>query len=143
MVCCKPIMHLDHIAIVASDCASLRHFFVDIAGLTEGRRPPFGSVGHWLYLDGRAVLHLIQRTVRDTDPDSVSCRERPGPPARIDHLALRVEHAGHWQALLARLREHRMPYLLSGHRAQQEQQLFVTPVPDVTVEFVIEARHLA
>ncbi|MFJ3057242.1 extradiol dioxygenase [Herbaspirillum sp. NPDC087042] len=133
-------MHLDHIAIVASapDCARLLSFFVDIAGLTEGQRPPFGSVGHWLYLDGRAVLHLIQRPLSEP----VNDHDVPRPCARIDHLALRVEHAGQWQALLARLREHRMPYLLSGHRAQQEQQLFVTPVPDVTVEFVIEARYL-
>lgn len=134
-------MHLDHIAIVASasDCARLRHFFVDIAGLTEGRRPPFGSAGHWLYLDGRAVLHLIQRP----QPETGHGLDETHPPARIDHLALRVERAGQWQALLARLREHRIPYLLSGHRAQQEQQLFVTPVPDVTVEFVIEAQYLA
>ena len=136
-------MHLDHIAIVASesDCASLRSFFVDVAGLTEGRRPPFGSAGHWLYLDGRAVLHLIQRT--EPDSGSGSSHGLTRPPARIDHLALRVEHAGQWQALLARLRQHRMPYVLSGHRAQQEQQLFVTPVPDVTVEFVIQTQCLA
>jgi NAD(P)-dependent dehydrogenase (short-subunit alcohol dehydrogenase family) len=29
------------------------------AGMTPGPRPPFGFEGHWLYLDGVPVIHLI------------------------------------------------------------------------------------
>ncbi|OWY27035.1 extradiol dioxygenase [Herbaspirillum robiniae] len=131
-------MRFDHLTIVAADCACLRSFFVDVAGLEEGARPPFGVAGHWLYLDRRPVLHLIER------PDAPAADGiRPSrPPARIDHMALRIEDAVEWQKLLRRLRDRRIPYQLSGMHAQQEQQLFVTPVPEVTVEFVIEAQRL-
>lgn len=132
-------MRLDHITIVASDCACLRSFFVDVAGLQEGARPAFGVAGHWLYLDQAPVLHLIERRSSGSG-DGLSAHL---PPARIDHLALRIDSASEWQKLLRRLRERQLPYQLSGIQALQEQQLFVTPAPEVTVEFVIDARHLA
>ena len=70
--------------------------FVDIAGLHVGPRPPFGVDGYWLYLDGRAVLHLI----RSGTP------ARPGRPTpRIDHCAFRVEDPQAWHALIDRLRD--------------------------------------
>ncbi|MBP0596932.1 extradiol dioxygenase [Herbaspirillum sp. LeCh32-8] len=132
-------MQLDHITIVAHECACLRSFFVDVVGLKEGARPPFGISGHWLYLDSQPVLHLIERP----DAPSGAGVRIGGPPARIDHMALRIDSLIEWQQLLRRLRERQIPYQLSGMRAQQEQQLFVTPVPDVTVEFVIDGRYLA
>ena len=33
-------------------------FYVDVVGLRVGPRPPFASVGYWLYAGERAVLHL-------------------------------------------------------------------------------------
>src|SRR5471030_924980 len=69
--CCKTAMRLDHVTIVASDCAPLRRFFVEIAGMDDGARPAFGVGGHWLYLDGQPALHLIEwrallRRLRDS-----------------------------------------------------------------------------
>lgn len=134
-------MRLDHVAIVAPDCACLRSFFVDVAGMEEGARPAFGVGGHWLYLDRRPVLHLIESASATTAAEAGIFVSRP--PARIDHLALRVENAVEWQALLRRLRDRQIPYRPSGMQASQERQLFVTPLPGVTVEFVIEGRRLA
>lgn len=37
---------------------ALRAFYVEVVGLEPGPRPPFASVGHWLYAGGRPVLHL-------------------------------------------------------------------------------------
>lgn len=132
-------MQLDHVTIVAPDCTCLRDFFVGIAGMEEGARPAFGVNGYWLYLDRRPVLHLIERG-QAQDDDGVAIGR---PVTRIDHLALRIDNALAWRQLLQRLRDHRMPYQLSDMRAQQELQLFVAPVPEVTVEFLIAARHLA
>ncbi|MCA1323731.1 extradiol dioxygenase [Herbaspirillum sp. alder98] len=128
-------MRLDHVTIVAPDCTSLRNFFVDISGLQEGERPAFGVRGHWLYLEQRPVLHLIERP--DTPGDSERSGDRPSP--RIDHLALRVGNAAEWQQLLHRLRQHQMPCRVSPLGPQSELQLFVTPAPQVTVEFVMTA----
>lgn len=129
-------MRLDHIAIVAPDCACLRDFFVDIAGMEQGARPPFGVGGYWLYLHGQPMIHLIER------PPMPGYAHAGLPSTRIDHLALRIDSAAEWQALLLRLRQQRIPYQLSEMRAQRQQQLFVMPVPDITVEFVIDAGHL-
>jgi catechol 2,3-dioxygenase-like lactoylglutathione lyase family enzyme len=125
-------MRLDHVTIVCADCAPLLRFFVDVAGMVEGPRPAFGVRGHWLYLQGRPVLHLVERP---------AARPRDGadaapPTARIDHVALRVDDAGEWQTLLGRLRDSGMPYQLADARALREQQLFVVLMPDVVVEFV-------
>lgn len=134
-------MRLDHIAIVAPDCTRLRCFFVEVAGLEEGTRPPFGVGGHWLYLDGRALLHLIERPEPGQHANADVATRRP--PARIDHIALRIDSAVQWNHLLRRLRERKIAYQFSVIPALQQQQLFVSPVPNVTVEFVIETRHLA
>jgi extradiol dioxygenase family protein len=132
-------MQLDHITIVASDCACLRDFFVEVAGMEEGARPAFGVAGHWLYLGRLPVLHLIERPEAQADVGVANGR----PAARIDHMALRIDSAPEWQKLLRRLRERQVPYQLSGAGALQERQLFVTLAPAVTVEFVIAAEHLA
>lgn len=131
-------MRLDHVTIVTPDCAPLRRFFIDIAGMVDGPRPAFGIGGHWLYLDGRPALHLIERPAPATSSRTTIGR----PPARIDHLALRIDSSSEWQSLLRRLRENGTPYQLSDMRVLQEQQLFVSLAPDVTVEFVIAATHL-
>ncbi len=78
-------MHLDHATIVTPDLDAARRFFVDVAGLTEGARPPFRVDGFWLYADGRPVIHLIEATV-----PGVSGRAVP----RIDHVAFRIDSGG-------------------------------------------------
>ena len=77
-------MQLDHVTIVAPDCDAMKDFFVDVAGMALGARPPFGVGGYWLYLRGRPVVHLIASGASAT-PGSTSV-----PPTRIDHLALRI-----------------------------------------------------
>jgi catechol 2,3-dioxygenase-like lactoylglutathione lyase family enzyme len=123
-------MKLDHATIVAPDCEPMRRFFVDIAGMTVGPRPPFGIGGYWLYLNGSPAVHLIES-------GSVLAAPPGGRPAtRIDHLALRVSDAGEWQALLGRLREHAVPFSEAEVPVARERQLFVQLAPGVVVEFV-------
>ena len=90
------IMQLDHATVVTADLETARRFFVDVAGLTEGARPPFSVDGYWLYADGRPVVHLVEATVPSA---RASLRTAP----RIDHIAFRLESAAEWQALLGRL----------------------------------------
>lgn len=136
-------MRLDHITIVAADCSALRRFFVEVAGLTEGARPPLGSAGHWLYLGGQALLHLIERGDPATGGDGTSSINSGALwLPRIDHLALRIDDGPQWQALLQRLQARQLPYHVTTIEALQERQLFVRPAPGVTVEFVIAAHHL-
>ncbi|MFM0338313.1 VOC family protein [Paraburkholderia fungorum] len=129
-------MQLDHATIVTAELDAARRFFVDIAGLTEGERPPFQIDGYWLCANGRPVVHLIDATV----PAGMG---RSAP--RIDHIAFRLESAAEWQALLGRLHAAQMPYQLAeippGGPQQAELQLFVALAPGVVVEFVTAPHH--
>jgi catechol 2,3-dioxygenase-like lactoylglutathione lyase family enzyme len=125
-------MHLDHATIVTPDLDAARQFFVDIAGLTDGARPPFSVDGHWLYADGRPVIHLVDSTL----PGHAG-RATP----RIDHIAFRLDGGSEWQALLARLKAARVPYQTADVPLSGEVQLFVALGQAVVVEFVTAARE--
>ncbi len=72
-----PLRGLDHINIGTSRLEETKRFFMEGLGLTEGWRPPFPFGGAWLYLDGRAVVHLVER----------SAPLRPSIEAALDHFA--------------------------------------------------------
>ena len=120
-------MILDHATIYSANLEASRHFFCNVAGLTEGKRPPFGVRGYWLYTQGRAVIHLVNTSALGP--------ARPASP-RIDHAAFRMESLAEWVALLERLRVHRIPYQLTEVPLARELQLFVALEPGVVIEFV-------
>lgn len=49
---------------------SLRLFYTEIVGLTDGYRPPFGSFGYWLYAGEHAALHLSESAQSSVAPQS-------------------------------------------------------------------------
>jgi catechol 2,3-dioxygenase-like lactoylglutathione lyase family enzyme len=126
-------MNLDHATIVTADLDAAHRFFVDVVGLVDGDRPPFGIHGYWLYAAGRPVVHLVDATV-----PAYAGRAAP----RIDHIAFRLESAAEWQALLQRLRVAEVDYQLAEVPLAGELQLFVALAPGVVVEFVTALRHV-
>jgi len=46
----------------------LRLFYTEAIGLTVGYRPPFGSLGYWLYAGDKAVLHLSESSQESVAP---------------------------------------------------------------------------
>lgn len=126
-------MQLDHVTIVAPDCDAIMRFFVDIAGMQIGPRPPFGVGGYWLYADGRPAIHLVDSTLP----------HQPGRASpRIDHIAFRLDDGAAWQALLARLEAARVAYQSADVPLSGEVQLFVALAPGVVIEFVTAARNV-
>jgi catechol 2,3-dioxygenase-like lactoylglutathione lyase family enzyme len=123
-----PAMQLDHVTLVTPDLEGTCRFFRDIAGFDDGPRPPFRVDGHWLYANGRPVIHLVDATV----PSRSAALVAP----RIDHVAFRVAPGDEWGALIERLAAHRVPYQLAEVPASAERQLFVALAPGVVVEFV-------
>ena len=121
-------MQLDHVTLVAPDCDALMRFFVDIAGMRIGPRPPFGVGGYWLYLGARPAVHLIATGVAASS-DSPNA-------TRIDHLALRIDDETEWRGLLERLDCRGYAYRLAEVPFAGERQLFVRLAPAVVVEFV-------
>lgn len=75
-----PIDAFQHINLRTADVEATRDFYVRILGFRAGDRPPFASVGYWLYLGNDPLVHLVQRPPDDT--------ARSGSGA-IDHIAFR------------------------------------------------------
>jgi catechol 2,3-dioxygenase-like lactoylglutathione lyase family enzyme len=73
-----PIDGVQHVNIRSRDLDVARDFYVRALGLRVGDRPPFASVGYWLYLGARPVVHLVQLAADDT--------REPGS-GRLDHVA--------------------------------------------------------
>jgi catechol 2,3-dioxygenase-like lactoylglutathione lyase family enzyme len=119
-------MQLDHFTIVTPAIEALRRFFVEVAGMTDGARPAFGIPGHWLYLDGHAVLHLVA--------GPATAAHHAG--TRIDHVALRVDDPGEWRALRERLQASATPFQEGAIASLRQQQLFVALAPGAAVEFI-------
>jgi catechol 2,3-dioxygenase-like lactoylglutathione lyase family enzyme len=77
-----PAQAIHHINIRAHKTlvAELKDFYEGVLGLRAGWRPPFKSTGHWLYLEDRPVVHLVED---ETVQGSTGSR---GPI--VDHVAL-------------------------------------------------------
>lgn len=128
-------MQFDHATIVTDDIEATRAFLCGVVGLEQGPRPPFAIDGYWLYHAGRPLLHLVAATAT----------YRAGRSApRIDHLALRIEDRAEWQALIARLRAHRLDVSqgLAAVPQSDDVQLFVPLAPGVGLEFVTKHAFL-
>jgi catechol 2,3-dioxygenase-like lactoylglutathione lyase family enzyme len=124
-------MYLDHATIVTPNLDLVRRFFVDVVGLADGTRPPFSVDGHWIYANGKPVIHLIDATVP---------AETGFASPRIDHFALRIENADEWLRLVERLQAAQVQYQLAEVPLAGELQLFVALAPGVHIEFVIARR---
>ena len=90
-----PLKNLNHYLILASDLEATKDFYVDVLGLRVGERPPFEFPGYWLYLDGRAVVHLADSQARDSlDESRVSVAnpvaQAPRDTGRLDHIAFQA-----------------------------------------------------
>jgi catechol-2,3-dioxygenase len=120
-------MKLDHALIVTRDLDGTVQFFREVVGLTEGPRPPFGVAGHWLYSEGRALVHVVLAANSTHEP---LCSER------IDHIAFRIDSRVEWATLLERLHRTGTDYQVADVPFTQERQLFVRLSSNVTVEFV-------
>jgi catechol 2,3-dioxygenase-like lactoylglutathione lyase family enzyme len=123
-------MKLDHATIVTQDLEGARRFLCGIVGLSDGPRPPFSVNGYWLYADGRPVIHLVEATL-----PALTGRASP----RIDHIALRVDDAAEWAALVERMESNNVPYTLAEVPLANELQLFVSLAPGVVVEVVTQS----
>ena len=76
-------MNLDHVTIRTRDLPATRSFFLAVFGLEEGERPLAirRIPGHWLYSEGRPLVHLIGSRGYGV----------ARPAEAIDHVGLRLE----------------------------------------------------
>lgn len=78
---------------------TLRNFYCDVLGLTEGPRPDFGSAGHWLYAGGHPIVHLSTQRPGEAVRGPVN----PAAPTTFDHTAFAGTDVAAMAAQLTRL----------------------------------------
>jgi catechol 2,3-dioxygenase-like lactoylglutathione lyase family enzyme len=112
-----PILRMDHFTILATDTERTVAFYIELLGLEPGPRPAFAFPGAWLYSEGEAVLHVIERSAI------------PEGCGVLDHVAFWGEDL---PSLLARLDARDLSYDLrrlpeGGHAAGVWQVFFIDP----------------
>jgi catechol 2,3-dioxygenase-like lactoylglutathione lyase family enzyme len=65
------IIHIN-IRVPPAKLEACRSFYCDVLGLEVGPRPPFKSVGYWLYADGSPVVHLVADAAAAAGPSCLS-----------------------------------------------------------------------
>jgi len=115
------VKQLDHINITTSKLAETRQFFLDVLGLEEGARPDFPFPGHWLYAEGRALVHLVGTEDARTHP----------PEVALDHFAL---EATGYADTVAQLNEMSVAFFTNDIEDMGLKQLFFRDPNGVTIE---------
>lgn len=124
---------LDHftVRVPPAELGSVRRFYVEVLGLSEGERPPFTFPGHWLYCGGRPVVHLAGREGLELDAAGTG---------GLDHIAFRATGLAAMRAHLDRLgvayREQPVPGL-------GLHQIFVEDPAGIRVEINYAAEEAA
>jgi catechol 2,3-dioxygenase-like lactoylglutathione lyase family enzyme len=108
---------MDHFTILTTNAAETVAFYGDILGFAPGPRPAFSFPGAWLYSDGRAVLHVVEKAAI------------PEGGGVLDHIAFKGEDAPMY---LAKLKARGIKYDLRrlptpGHAAGLWQLFFFDP----------------
>ncbi len=92
-----PVIGFNHFNIRARSplLEEVRDFYRDVVGLEDGYRPDFGFPGYWMYLNGQAILHLMDWHIE-------------GEPAtfentHLDHVAFTCEDLTGFESKLAKL----------------------------------------
>lgn len=131
-----PVSSLDHCSIRTVRLEESRRFYVDVLGMTEGERPDFPFPGHWLYVNGLTVVHLVgvdpddpsglmDYLGGDLDPDALD------GSGSLDHIAFRAADA---PSFIERFNERRVPYRERQVPNMDLYQLFVDDPNGLTVE---------
>ena len=106
-------MHLDHVTIRTRDLKTTRRFLLRVFNLEEGERPLAirRIPGHWLYSQGRPVVHIIGAQGNAIDRAAEA----------IDHVGFRMEGYAAFRRKLDQLGVHYSPMDLAD---LQERRLF-------------------
>ena len=104
-------------------------------GMTNGDRPPLPFPGYWMYLDGKAVIHIVG--IDENDPSGlidylgdVDLNYLDGGGA-VDHLAFRASDP---QGLITHLNTMGIPYRQRKVPEMNLFQLFLEDPNNITLE---------
>jgi len=126
------VQALEHVTIRCAQLGRTRDFYVKLMGLTEGDRPQFPFRGHWLYLGGIPVIHLVEASdSAGAWGGHIAIPKAEDGTGSFDHVAFRGDD---FQAMRVRLKEAGVPFKERVVPGGQLSQLFVPDPEGVLVE---------
>ncbi len=131
------VQALEHVTIRCAQRQKTRDFYVQLIGLIEGPRPDFPFRGHWLYLGGMPVIHLVEAADNGGawGRETVIPDADKGPSSKdtgaFDHVAFQ---GGDFEAMRARLKEAGVTFRERIVPGGGLKQLFVPDPEGVLVE---------
>lgn len=120
---------LDHFTVRCrpQELEELRDFYTGVLGLVDGPRPDFPFPGHWLYSEGRPIVHLA--AVLDTRP-----AKETGP---LDHIAFSGRRL---DETVRRLKEQKIPFDERPVPGFPLHQVFFSDPQGLEIELTFEVR---
>jgi len=129
------VQALEHVTIRCADLKATRDFYVELVGLTEGARPDFPFRGHWLYLGGIPVVHLVDASDKGSawggEPGAAQ-----GDTGAFDHVAFKGDD---FAAMRAQLVERGVAFRERVVPGGALSQIFVRDPDGVLVEINFRA----
>jgi catechol 2,3-dioxygenase-like lactoylglutathione lyase family enzyme len=104
---------LEHVNLRTTDIKRLEEWYIRILGLKKGYRPPFKTVGRWLYInDDYPAVHLleVEKQTPPTDP-------------QMEHFCLRATGL---KTFLERLDSEKIPYRTVRVPERRVFQIFIS-----------------
>lgn len=135
-----PLSHIEHFLIAADDMDATRDWYCAVLGMEAGWHPEFGFPVHWLYLDGRDVVH-IGPSAKDVGAIQKAYLGRTSQAAgagtgALDHIAFRATGL---QETMERLRRHGVAFQERRANGQALYQLFLFDPNGIKVELNFDA----
>ncbi len=120
------VQALDHVNIETHDIDRSAKFYADLLGMVSGDRPEFDRPGHWMYVDGLPIVHIIAPL-----PDNALLTG--SKDAAISHFALRIDD---YDEMKQRLDDQGFSYRPVEVPGRPIRQLFVEDPDGVLVELI-------
>ncbi len=121
-------MKLNHLFIISSDMKAMSHFWTDVIGLTEGKRPSFPFKGAWFYSEGKPLIHLAEQKDFQFETGSIA------------HVAF---EGANYTSLINTLQHQHHPYTEKDVPMTRERQVFISGPDGITVEMLFPQQDLS
>ena len=135
-----PLSHIEHCLVVADDMDKTRDWYCTVLGMEEGPHPDFGFPVHWLYLNGRDVVHIGQSGKHAGESQKAylgrTSRDTGSGTGAIDHIAFRATGL---QAMMAHLRACGIEFIERRAGNQALYQLFIVDPNGIKIELNFDA----
>lgn len=117
---------LDHVNIECRNVDLTAEFYSKILGMTSGDRPDFARPGHWMYINGKPIVHLIT-------PAPGNAMLTGSHDAAISHFSLRIDD---YDATKEHLDLHKVDYEETAVPGTSMRQFFFDDPNGVVVELL-------